>query len=81
MIYRIGPPLVPVKPYIGGGLNFARTKITGTTGGTLDTEGTERGINLLAGLELGVGAISPFVEFRYEIDGGEQWVLTGGIVF
>jgi len=26
-------------------------------------------------------SLAPFVEFRYEILGGEQWVITGGILF
>ncbi len=74
LLYRIGPPLVLVSPYVGGGLNLARLEVG-------DFASTERGVNLLAGVSLDAGGLSPFVEFRYEVEGGEQWVLTGGLVF
>ncbi len=80
LVYTLGLPLVPLTPYFGGGLNVARTDITDTTGGGADTMRTDPGVNLLAGAELGIPGLSPFVEFRYEIQGGEQWVLTGGIL-
>ena len=81
LLYTLGLPLVPLTPYLGGGLNIARTVVKNSTDGLLDRERTDKGVNLLAGLELGIGGLSPFVEFRYEVEGGEQWVLTGGVVF
>lgn len=81
LLYTLGLLLVPLTPYLGGGLNIARTVVKNSTDGLLDRERTDKGVNLLAGLELGIGGLSPFVEFRYEVEGGEQWVLTGGVVF
>ncbi|MDX1577917.1 MAG: hypothetical protein R3266_05510, partial [Gemmatimonadota bacterium] len=74
-------PLLPITPYVGGGLVFAHTEITGTPDGLLDRDATDTGLNLLAGVELDAGSATPFVEVRLEIDGGDQWVVTGGIVF
>jgi len=81
LVYTLGLPLVPITPYFGGGLNVARTEVRNSTAGLFDSKRTERGVNVLGGAELSVAGVSPFLEFRYEIQGGEQWVVTGGIVF
>lgn len=77
----LGLPLLPIAPYLGGGLNVRGLKISDTPAGTFDEQRTDQGVNALAGIELRVAGVSPFVEFRYELGGGEQWVVSGGIVF
>ncbi len=65
--------------YVGTGLNY----INSTVDGALYTNagGTELGLNAIVGLKLGRGHGAPFAQARYEIGGGKQLVLTGGIEF
>jgi hypothetical protein len=65
-------------PYAGFGMNIARLSKTqlGVT-----TSATDVGANLLGGLKIVTGAVSPYGELRYEWGGGEQFVLTAGILF
>jgi hypothetical protein len=79
--YVLGLPAVPLKPYVGAGLNLAHLRIEGTPNAEFDQDETRRGLNLLAGAGLALGSVTPFVEYRIEIEGGEQWVLSGGILF
>ena len=80
-------PESPVDFYVGGGLNVARISIdydvdTGPFefGGSADD--TDIGLNLLGGVDFGLGSsLGGFGELRIELGGGEQFVLTGGIVF
>lgn len=82
LAYDVGLPLVPIKPYIGGGLNVAHIELKDTPNDeAFALDQTDTGVNALAGVEVDAGAIAPFLEFRYEILGGEQWVITGGILF
>ena len=82
LAYDVGLPLIPISPYIGGGLNIAHIELRDTPNDeALALDQTDTGVNVLAGVEVDAGPIAPFVEFRYEILGGEQWVLTGGILF
>lgn len=82
LAYDVGLPLIPISPYIGGGLNIAHIELAGTPNDeAFALDRTDTGVNVLAGVEVDAGAIAPFIEFRYEILGGEQWVLTGGILF
>ncbi|MDP2497318.1 MAG: hypothetical protein Q8W44_04910 [Candidatus Palauibacterales bacterium] len=61
-------------PYLGGGLNIARVEA-----GTL--EDTDLGVNIVGGSKFDAEGVTPFVEARVEIEGGEQFVLTGGFLF
>ncbi len=81
LLYTLGLPVVPLTPYVGGGLNLAHIQVSGSPGGEFDGEDTRSGVNALIGAELDLGSVSPFGEFRYEIEGGEQWVFTVGLVF
>lgn len=65
-------------PYVGAGMNIARLSETriGITASTTDV-----GANLIGGLKLVAGAASPYGELRYELGGGEQFVLSAGILF
>lgn len=65
-----------LTPYAGGGLHFAHASVDG--GGS----NSEMGLNLLGGLRFKTASkLTPFVEARIELGGGEQFVLTGGLVF
>jgi len=81
VVYTLGLPLVPLTPYVGGGLNFAHLRVDGSPGGRFDTDGTDTGVNVLAGAELDLLGFAPFFELRYELGGGDQWVATGGLTF
>ena len=63
-----------VDPYAGAGINIAR-------GSVEDFDNTEVGLNLLGGLKFPLGGVSAFGEARIELGGGEQFVITGGILF
>jgi hypothetical protein len=63
-----------VAPYAGGGLNIAYLS-------SGDTTHTDPGFNLLGGTLIGSGPVHPFVEVRFELAGGEQFLLTGGVLF
>lgn len=67
-----------VIPYVGAGLNIAHASVGS---GVLNASDTQLGINLLGGFEFIVGSVRPFVELRVELEGGEQLVVTGGILF
>ncbi|WP_419161655.1 hypothetical protein [Candidatus Palauibacter sp.] len=65
-------------PYVGGGVN-----VTWQTVPSEGEEGTpERlfGLNLVGGLRFPLVGFNPFVEARYELQGGEQLVIAGGIL-
>lgn len=76
-------PTGSVRPYIGGGVGFART--TFKLEDLFDESATKTGINILGGIKFG-GPVNPFIEARYVIYTGDEtfpnrFVLTGGIVF
>lgn len=62
------------RPYAGGGLNVANF--------SNGTSNTEVGANLVGGAKFATDAsTTPYLEARYEIEGGEQFVLTAGLLF
>jgi len=64
--------------YVGGGLNVARTGVTGAPG----SGNTDLGINMLVGLRFPTGTrLTPYVELRPELGGGDRLVLTTGLMF
>ena len=82
-------PEAPVDFYVGGGLNIARVSVDYDPdeapfglGDRNDFDDTDIGLNLLGGIDFGSGSsLGGFGELRIELGGGEQFVLTGGIVF
>lgn len=69
-------PTPSLRPYAGGGLNLAHA--SADPGGS----DTKLGLNLLGGLKFSTaGRLAPFIEARVELSGGEQFVITGGILF
>lgn len=72
------PEASAFRPYAGGGLNIARFDDVGPT----DAGDTELGLNILGGAKFpNEGPVTPYLELRAEIEGGEQFVITGGILF
>ncbi|UCC72801.1 MAG: hypothetical protein JSV86_21005 [Gemmatimonadota bacterium] len=70
------PALEIVSVYFGTGLNIAHVKAPEVGGGGSTTE---VGVNLLGGLMYDAAFFVPYGEVRYEIEGGEQFVVTVGI--
>ncbi len=62
-----------VSLYVGGGLNIAHA-----FNGASDTR---IGLNLLGGVDYLVQTLRLYGELRLEVEGGEQFVLTGGVLF
>ena len=83
-LIEINPGLVvplqsaTLKPYVGGGLNLARSSVS--IGGTSNSN-TETGINLIGGLNFGLSGMAAFTEARLSLGGSEQLALTFGILF
>lgn len=76
----------PFAPYVGGGLNIARFSFdtdAQVPGFEFDASSTEVGLNVLGGstFPMADAAVTPFGELRIELSGGEQFVLTGGVLF
>jgi len=70
-----------LRPYAGGGLNIARSSIDFDSPLLNSASDTEIGLNVLGGTKFGSGRITPFAELRIELGGGEQFVLSGGVLF
>lgn len=72
-------PVEPTRsffPYLGGGINIARLDAEGA-----DEGDTAVGLNVVGGGKFDAEGVTPFVEARIEIEGGEQFVFTGGLLF
>ncbi len=81
LVYNFRIPDAPtVTPYAGGGLNIAHKSFDGNDL-TDDRSNTDPGLNLLGGARFDAGAVSPFIELKFEIEGGDQFIVTGGILF
>ena len=64
-----------LTPYAGGGLVLAYASANGVSNSDL-------GVNLGGGLKFKTGgSMTPFLEARIELGAGEQFVLTGGLLF
>jgi len=61
-------------PYLGGGLNIGRAEVAGVSD-------TELGVNVVGGSKFDAEGLTPFVEARIELEGYEQIVVTGGVLF
>lgn len=68
------------SPYVGAGITFARYSVSaGALGSASDSE---VGLNLLGGARFKpTGNVQPFVEARFQIRDGSQFVLSGGVFF
>ncbi len=78
-VYNFPFPETLIRPYAGGGLNIAHIDANGRGFG--HGEDTDLGLNLLGGVKFPLANFTPFAEARVELEGGEQFVLTGGVLF
>jgi len=70
-----------VTPYAGAGLNVAHISISAENEiGDFDDSQTEIGANLLGGVRFPLGGLSMYAEARAELGGGEQFVITVGLL-
>ncbi|MFO7895279.1 MAG: outer membrane beta-barrel protein [Longimicrobiales bacterium] len=85
-----GNALYPIEmegdlaPYVGGGLNIARFSADYTdpfSGTTSSSSDTDVGLNALGGANFDLGSMAAFAEAKIELGGGEQFVLTFGVLF
>ncbi len=82
--YLIQVPNSPVQPYVGGGLNFAIISMDEITilGQPIGGSSTEVGLNILGGARFNMSPkLAPYGELRFEAGGGEQFVVTAGLLF
>lgn len=79
-LYRFDTPSESVKPYAGGGVIFAHSSVDVL--GVSDSN-SDLGLNLVGGLRFHVKGTTtlPFVEARFEIKDGSQFVLAAGVMF
>lgn len=79
-LYRFDTPSPSVKPYAGGGLIFAHSSVDVL--GVRDSN-SDIGLNLVGGLRFNVKGTTtlPFVEARFEIMDGSQFVIAAGVMF
>lgn len=70
-----------VNPYVGGGLNIVNGGVSFDNEAIEDQSNTEIGLNVLGGLKFLLGNMSAFAEGRIELSGGEQFVLSAGVLF
>jgi hypothetical protein len=79
IVYMIPVRGSGVAPYAGGGLNIAH--LSADAAGESNSD-TDLGLNLMGGIQFGTRSrMRPFVEGRLAISGGDQFVLTGGLLF
>ncbi len=70
-----------VSPYAAAGLNVARFErdVDDVLGAPLSGSSTEVGLNVAVGTNLNLGNVTPYGEARFEISGGESFVVNAGI--
>lgn len=68
-----------IAPFLLGGLNLARAS-TDVVGGE-DFSNTEIGLNLGGGIRFDAGTLEPLVGARFEVDGGEGFVIFAALPF
>lgn len=72
------PDATNLVAYVGGGLNVAWESVP--LNGMEGTEERLHGMNIIAGFRFPLVGFTPFVEARYEIKGGRQLLVAGGIL-
>lgn len=82
LIYNFDLASAPtVTPYAGAGLVISHASWDSNNEPLESHSDTDPGLNLLGGVRFDAGSIMPFVEAKFEIEGAEQFVVTGGILF
>jgi hypothetical protein len=70
-----------VFPYAGAGLNVFHVSVDNfdSPGGGADD--TDLGLNVFGGIKFPASSVTPFAEVRAVLEGADQVVITGGILF
>ena len=80
LVYNFNIPSAPtITPYAGGGLNIGHKSWDANDGE--DRSDTDPGLNILGGARFDVGSVILFGEMKFTIEGGDQFVVTGGVLF
>ena len=69
-----------LSPYAGAGLSIFHVSVENENTG-FDSDDTDLGVNLFGGLKFPGGSVTPFAEVRAVLEGADQVVVTGGILF
>lgn len=81
VLYRFDLPVDVAVPYVGGGINVARSDVDAPDAAEDgDRDDTDLGLNVLGGVEFPLVSFTPFIEIRRAVDGGEQFYFTGGVL-
>ncbi len=70
-----------VKPYVGAGVVYSHYSVDIGCGTSCSGSSNDFGLNLLGGLNFGNSKMMPFVEAKYEIRSGGEFVLKAGLHF
>jgi opacity protein-like surface antigen len=72
-----------LSPYVGAGINHYRYSWDNPFGDLIGFDGTysASGLNILAGLNLSLGALPAFAELQYSTTGAGFLTLSGGVMF
>ncbi len=72
-----------VTPFAGVGINHTRfsSSFSGAGLGSFGFSGSSSGLNLLGGLEFGLGSIPAFTELQYSTSGAGALSLSFGVMF
>ncbi len=83
VLYAIPGVKGSLAPYVGGGLNVAHASVDLNIPGISGASNTDIGLNIVGGTKFGMQGkrLAPFAEVKFELGGGEQFVLTGGVLF
>ena len=69
-----------VAPYAAAGLNVAHLETEQEFAGLpVEASNTEVGLNIAVGTNLNLGSVTPYGEARFQISGGESFVVNAGI--
>lgn len=78
-------PASPASPYVGAGLAYQNSSVSGVVGGIdVDDSLSDGGFNLLGGVELGgLMAVNLFAEMGYRLmgDNANQFMISTGVLF
>jgi hypothetical protein len=80
IVYVFPIPSTTVAPYAGTGLNYAHASVSVPELPGMSVSNSDVGLNILGGAKFKVGQVTPFGEFRVELGGGEEFVITGGVM-
>ena len=69
-----------LNPYAGAGLSIFHVSVENESTGA-ENDDTDLGLNFFGGLKFPGQSITPFFEIRGVLEGADQVVVTGGILF